>query len=31
MIIFLTDPQVRDHAYQKILKEDADLRGILEF
>ena len=30
-IIVLTNLQVWDHAYQKILKEDADLHGILEF
>ena len=30
-IVVLTDPQVWDHAYQKILKEDADFNGILEF
>ena len=30
-MIVLTDPQVWDHAYQKLLKEDADLHDILEF
>ena len=30
-MIVLVDPQVWDHAYQEILKEDADLHGILEF